>query len=382
MPSVHAALFDGLPAPKPGVLTLYVFGPGFGESQVVALPDGKWMVIDSCVLDGVNLPLELLRHLDISAIDLLAVTHADLDHHQGLTELLANMKVRHLWRYPGFQTARELLILLEKTESDPRFTKLLRAHEAMLPLIKSARGDEAAYGHRWWPKGASYQVTCLAPCSTEKVYEFTAMAELIKRLQRGSSLTTEEKRHLMGRANRLSLALIIWWNDIGILLGGDIESEAAEDRGWKGILANLREDEDMEDRGLRLIRGLRLVKASHHGSKGAFCEEAWTEHSAGGPVEFVIVTRFNRGENPPPHPSGLDPLRRFATKLALTSMPKAGWSVVTDADWVQLAHPSGPGSAACVAITLAPASTSHVALSSQAGLFTPAAASVTLPSTV
>ena len=46
MSSAHAVRFAGLPGPQQDKLTLYIFGPGFGESQVAALPDGRWLVVD------------------------------------------------------------------------------------------------------------------------------------------------------------------------------------------------------------------------------------------------------------------------------------------------------------------------------------------------
>lgn len=41
MTKSQAHAFDGLSAPIAGTLTVYVIGPGYGESQVIALPDGR-----------------------------------------------------------------------------------------------------------------------------------------------------------------------------------------------------------------------------------------------------------------------------------------------------------------------------------------------------
>jgi len=372
--STHGDRFIGLPAPQKGKLTLYVFGPGFGESQVVALPDGRWMVIDSCAHDQVNLPLELLRHFDAQAIDLLAITHPDLDHYRGLPELIAAFegRVKRLWRYPGFQTARDIILYLEREESSNKsFGEMRRMHDAMLPLMKSGRGREAVYDTRLLPEPDDYRVYSIGPCPQEKTYEGEQLGKLFQRVSEGEKLTNEQKRWLMGEANRLSLAIVIWWGEIGILLGGDVESDdKSPDRGWPGILAVMNEDET-----LGLIEGLRIVKIPHHGSQGAFSERAWKHHASKGPVELAVATRFNRGSNPPPQPSGLDKLLPYAQKLALTSPPGGDFSPVTAAGWVRVSQASsGSGNAACVAITLEPASPSALALSTQAALFEPSAA--------
>ncbi|WP_437906120.1 MBL fold metallo-hydrolase [Sorangium sp. So ce327] len=348
-----------------GKLTLYVFGPGFGESQVVALPDGKWMVVDSCVHRGVNLPLELLRHFDAPAINLLVVTHPDLDHYKGLPELIAAFKVERLWRYPGFHTAREIILSLERGETDNKsLRELRRMQDAMLPLMRSASGREAAYDTRLLPEPKDYRIHCIAPCPQEKVHETERLGALFKRVEQGKKLTKDEKRWLMGKANRLSLAVVIWWDNIGILLGGDVEHEdGTPDRGWPGILAVMNEDET-----LGLVQGLRIVKIPHHGSKGAFCEQAWKHHASKGPIEIAVSTRFNKSANPPPHPSGLDKLIPYAQQLAITS-PPGDFSPVITAGWLPVSHASGPGDAACVAITLAPEPPSSLDLSAQAALF-------------
>ena len=360
----RAALFEGLPAPATGSLTIYVFGPGFGESQVVALPDGRWMVVDSCVHHGVNLPLELLRHFEVPAIDLLAVTHGDLDHYKGLPEVVAHGNVKYGWRCPGLQTAREILLDLEKTEPEPGFAEALRMLDALDPLMKK-NSFPPVFLVREYRRGSGYKITAVAPCSAELAYDKQYVSRLFKRLKRGEKLTRDEKRQLMGEANRLSLALVVWWNSVGILLGGDVEHDQANpDRGWGGVIRELTEDGQ-----LSLIQGLRMVKTAHHGSDGAFSEEAWACHAAGDLVELAVVTRFNRGKNPPPHASGLAGIQRYARQLVLTSEPSGGWQHAVGEQWVRVAHPAGPGAAACVAITLSQSPPATVALSSQAALF-------------
>lgn len=364
MTSAHAHLFKGLPAPAQGSLTVYVFGPGFGESQVVALPDGKWMVVDSCVHHGVNLPLELLRHFDVPAIDLLAVTHADLDHYKGLPEIVAHGNVQYGWHYPGFPTARSILLQLEKNEPEPGFAEARRTLDALKPLMKRNRFP-SVLALRPWRRGSGYEITAVAPCSSEMAYEGERLSDLFSRVQTGEKLSRDEKRRLMGEANRLSLALVVRWHNVGVLLGGDVEhDETNPDRGWGGVIRELTDDGQLD-----LIQGLRLVKTAHHGSDGAFSEDAWTCHAAGGLVELAVVTRFNRGKNPPPRASGLACIQRHARRLAITSEPSGGWQRAVGDRWVRVDHPSGPGAAACVAVTLSQSPPSSLALSSQAALF-------------
>ena len=102
----------GLPPPTPGKLVVYIFGPRPGEAQVIALPDGRWVVIDGCVQHGVNLPLALLREHEVNRVDLLIITHPDFDHYRGLAELIEAVEVGDVWRYPGLATQREAVARL------------------------------------------------------------------------------------------------------------------------------------------------------------------------------------------------------------------------------------------------------------------------------
>lgn len=108
-------MFQGdLLARANGSLTVYFLGPGVGESIVLIMPDDRVIVVDSCERGGTNLPVRLLTALQLEQIDLLIVTHPDLDHVKGLSELLAFNPLR-VWRYP-FALLRELLALLVNAE--------------------------------------------------------------------------------------------------------------------------------------------------------------------------------------------------------------------------------------------------------------------------
>lgn len=100
-----------LPRPSRSWLSLYVLGPGVGESQVVVFPDGRVLVVDACTHDGKNLARELLSHLGIRSIDLLVLTHPDLDHVRGIAELIDHFTPGKIWRYPKFSCLRDLVLL-------------------------------------------------------------------------------------------------------------------------------------------------------------------------------------------------------------------------------------------------------------------------------
>ncbi|HSO00106.1 MAG TPA: hypothetical protein VLS89_17555 [Candidatus Nanopelagicales bacterium] len=378
--------FEGLPRPELGKMTIYVFGPGVGESQVVALPDGRWIVVDTCEHDNVVLPRALLDHFEVRTVDLLIVSHPDRDHYKGLPRLLAGpeegqpqpLDVKLLWRYRGSHARRHVLAKLcaDDPSNQGRFAELREAEKAMERLGRGTTQCEAALETEQWPSraGANYEVTCIAPCQADQTYETEQWVKLFKLSKNGLQLDDRVERFLRGKArgldgkgNPLSLAIVIRWGSVGVLLGGDVEASSDVDRGWNGVLAALAKD---WPKNLDLLRDLHVVKVSHHGSKGAFSEAAWRLHAEARPVDLAIVTPYQGGSNPPPHRETFRGLARFAARVALTSEPSA-WGKVTDAGWVRINAPTGPGKAACVALTLDGTSPPEVWTSEQGAVFAP-----------
>lgn len=382
------ALFDGLPRPGADRLVLYVFGPGVGESQVIAFPDGKWMVVDSCKIEHeATLPLELLRYFGAGAVDLLVATHSDRDHLRGMDEIVANLPVGKLWRFRGYHSRREALAqICAHNPGNRQLEDLRQALEAMRPLLAINRGAEADINTMPWPRGGNappYQVTCLSPCPADlaheaqqidKLWEFAKNKVEIK--QEVMKFILGESRSIDGGGNPLSLSLSITWNGFRILLGGDVEHSASDPhRGWRGVLQVLEEDARLD-----LVQDIDVIKVSHHGSKGAYCPEAWLHHCRTSRVAVAIVTPYRSGRNPPPHAETMRSLRAHANMLALTSSPETSDAAVTsptassckriiDAGWVRVDVPSGPGSAACVAVTLCTSQQFPIATSQQGAVF-------------
>ena len=153
---IEIATDAGLPRPGPDRLVLYVLGPGFGESQIVAFPDGRWMVVDGCVRAGLNraglnLPLSLLEHLGCRAVDLLVVTHPDLDHIRGVPQLIERFPPERVWMYPAARSLRNLIV--RWTERAPagrrhKLAALRDLHVNMGPRVRSTlpRGISTARG--------------------------------------------------------------------------------------------------------------------------------------------------------------------------------------------------------------------------------------------
>jgi hypothetical protein len=334
--------FDELPIPKRGRVTIYLFGPGFGESAVLAMPDLRWVAVDCCIGNGgLNFTSGLLQHFGVQEIDLLVVTHPDLDHIAGIDELISRFSVRRVWRYPGAGTLQDLLPkLVRRYPADRRLRTVERALRALDRLHDNNIAFDAAIQTRAWsPSHGEYYVRCVAPVPHDVFMYRKRLDYILEDFVHGGSgqsmplrqFLTGTRRSIGGGANPLSLGISIKWSSIGILLAGDVEAGPNQQSGWPAVLKILEEDGETE-----LLRRMTVVKAPHHGSNGALHVPAWDLHSEGRRVSVVAVTPFNRGRNSPPHGDALGIFSAHCNQLAITSEPRLGWSAVPSQQWSQV----------------------------------------------
>jgi hypothetical protein len=349
---IRVEMCTALPRPGPDRLVLYLLGPGFGESQVVAFPDGRWMVVDGCVRGRINMPLALLDHLGCTKVDLLAITHPDLDHIRGVPELIERFSPGLVWVYPGGRSLRNLLI--RWTEGPPRaqnrrLVDLRKLHERLKEqLFEKNNVREVCATTRCWPSGQSaYRVHCIAPTDADQVRAGRLIDDIFIIQDEQVEIRRALQDELLGQRspddepNLLSLALSVDWSGYRFLLAGDVESGGKSSfSGWHGVLDCLRQD-DM----LHLVTTLDLVKAAHHGSAGALHEPAWELHARDrNGAMAVLLTPFSRGKSPPPHDKVLAALRRHASHLGITANARGAFSRANEeAGWERIAGVPHPG---------------------------------------
>lgn len=373
-----------LPRPAPGDLGIYVLGGGVGESIVVILPDDRTLVMDACTHDGVNLPSMLLRHLGKRAIDLLIVSHPDLDHVRGIAELVEGFVPVDVWRYPFDGVLREYAA--KWCRSTGRHDLALAVEALDRHGLRTGRVAQRTYGGRAWPSPpGEYEVHALAPTHFDQQRAQRLWSRLVtfeagqmrasRWLQRmllggpGSSRTIDVP-------NVVSLAVAITWGSRRVLLGGDVlRGTSSQHSGWKGILRLLDHD------GLgHLVTDLDVVKLSHHGSHTGFAVAAWDRHAkATRPIAVAAPFSPSRLPDGPT----LEALAQRTSKLLVSSragevdarLRAAGWSIDSTGT-------AGTTSVPCTAVLLPPRGRPSVFVSAPAICATPSrASSATAPPT-
>lgn len=278
------------------------FGPGFGESILVHLGCGEWIVVDSCVPPGSHIPAPLwyLEKIDVDpaeAVKLVIATHWHDDHIRGLgrvfeactsaqfctsqvigTEEFIDMALHHQTRNhaPFPSGCREILsvmkVLGDREEKGAPFSAPKKAapDRILYRLLKEKSGH-----------GCECSVFALSP-SDKEINLF--LRDIANRLDK---LHGERSRAPCPESNLGAVVVMVCIGDHALLLGSDLEEHGDPERGWTAIVNS----------GSRPRHTSPIFKIPHHGSSGAHCEAVW-EHMLP-QLPIAVVTPWNRGSKLP-----------------------------------------------------------------------------------
>jgi len=275
--------------PKPDEVEITLFGPGFGESLVIHLGDGRWIIIDSCLDTESGEPAALcyLAHIgvDPASVSHVIATHWHDDHVGGLsrvveacanatfccaaaltsTEFLNLVTVfnkRTIAITTGLSEIEKVLYLLMQRRVQPRYVL------GDMPLPATSSAPEA-------------RVTALSPVNAEFVRFIQSLARHVP-----TDLTTKH-RFPRPDENDISIAALLMVGNACALLGADLETTTSSNRGWNAVLASTNRPAAIGS----------LFKVPHHGSETGHHPDVWTGLLDPQPV--AILTPWNRGSKLP-----------------------------------------------------------------------------------
>jgi hypothetical protein len=289
--------------PAANQLEVCVFGPNYGECIVVHLGNGHWVVVDSCLQDGVPGAIAYLTALGVDpgqAIKVVLATHWHDDHFKGLSEILAVAPDAHIWIASPL-TDREFLRFVTRVSTNKtavagnklaEFSKIVdeiaRRRAAGLVTFGFAsskslifRLDASASGH-----GFPCDVMALSPSPGDYL-------NFLERIAANMPQARQTKRTVPSPSpNDVSVAAIVSAGPISILLGADVENSGKPTSGWEAILAA----HAIQPIGPRAS----LYKIAHHGSQTAYNFDIWASLLVGDPL--AVLTPWRRGRRRLPTP--------------------------------------------------------------------------------
>lgn len=281
-------------------LEVSVFGPlrGFGESIVIHVGGGQWIIVDSCRSENDGRPAALIYlesiGVDVSeSVSLVVASHWHSDHIEGLGVIFEQCK-RAEFVCSGALQMRELIELNQAYNRHPQSANKHGLEE--LNQILSAlreRSPATRYKHFTSPKwaishrpllertilsGVECKVTALSPSDTSVLRAKQEIIVLAAKYLEGP------KRNVVVRNPNHNA--IVLWAKIGnhnILLGSDLEETKDPGTGWTVILNEFEPGEGKAD----------VYKVSHHGSITGDNDRIWEQLLGENPC--AMLTPFVNG---------------------------------------------------------------------------------------
>ena len=314
--------------PNDDELEVSVFGPGVGESIVVHLGHGDWMVVDSCLNPQTGHPaaLEYLSTIGVDvrcAVKLLVLTHWHDDHVRGAGKILERAEMAQVVcsakdHGPAFFQAVETARTARLSN-----TGLGEMAEILGTLLdRRSPGQRAeSVGPVWASEGRALlrrdgtnsqqpmQVIALSPSDGTQTLALHEIQEFLPRP------AGPERRAVRVTPNQRSVVVFAEAGTRAILLGADLEETPNPATGWSAIVSS----------GVRPGRRSEVFKVPHHGSEGADSEAVWQEMLAEEPI--ACITPYSRGRSPLPTPQDLRRLSQrtrhvFCTRPSLGAKPR------------------------------------------------------------
>lgn len=298
-------------APQRDEAELSAFGPGYGESLLVHLGEGQWMLVDSCVKAGRLPALDYLEELGVDpaeAVTLLVATHWHDDHVRGMAEALKRCRAAKFACSVALN--RDELVAAIGRQPPGRFGSLTSGVEEMRNVLEYLVAGKDRSRLMWVGQSRSMctrvgdlacNVQVLAPCDAVVTEAFGGIAEL-------ADSGTETR---VPKPDRNVGAVVLWVEvgDATMLLGSDLQETPDDETGWTAVIG-VREGID---------RRSEIFKVPHHGSKNAHQDLVWRKLLIDQPE--AVVCPHELGANQLPTPSDLGRLCALAN-VHLTAPPR------------------------------------------------------------
>ena len=262
--------------PDEDELEVVLLGPGYGESIVLHIGSGSWVIVDSCINgEGEPRALEYFESIGVNpayAVDLVVATHWHDDHIRGMARLVevcskAKFCCANALRKKEFLAA---VGALEGRHLSVEGSGVREIHSVFNRLESKASPPTFTAANRRIHVRGKCEIWSLSPSDTA----FRNFLQSIGNLFPSENRT--KTRISSVTPNDMSVVLWIGVDDIAVLLGSDLEK-----RGWVEILQSEE----------RPTGKASVFKVPHHGSESAYEPDVWNRMLDPNPVSVLAPWR-------------------------------------------------------------------------------------------
>lgn len=268
--------------PPANVLELTLIGPGYGETVVLHLGNGRWAIVDSCEdEDGHPRALRYLDAMDVDparSVVLIIATHWHDDHIRGMGRLVEICKTARFC-CASVLTSKEFVQTVHGF--DERLGRvgsgLREYHDVLLTLRHRGASPVHAVPNRVVHSDGACDIRCLSP--SDSTYRDFLHSIADSRAPMGRS----KNRVPVLRPNQVSVAVWVKMGDTAAVLGADLERS-----GWKDVLELVPRPSGLAS----------VFKVPHHGAPNAHEPKVWAEMLEEDVHAVLTPWRAGRGIRP------------------------------------------------------------------------------------
>lgn len=309
--------------PDPDELEITTIGPGKanGESILVHLGSGEWMIVDSCISGEIVLPLYYLCKIGVSPLQVTKVicTHWHTDHVRGMPKVLEECKNALLAMAPVSDRKGNLSRILKLAGLKTVNSNVWNIFDACLAELAKNGRPQPDYLFKnvpvIVPKAGPVEMNAVGPADIMLDNFLVSLANLTP-----DNPNVAQVENLEG--NLCSLALAMRFGDQKVLLGGDMET-GRSDKYNHGLCAKNCATHS-EDGWCDAINGIayqtckpfNLVKLPHHSSENAYCPIMWKTDMVS-PIAVTTSFQNTQSENHP-RKAMLNEYLQYCSKLYST----------------------------------------------------------------
>ena len=264
--------------PGEGEFELTLFGPGYGESIVLHVGSGSWVIVDSCIdTDGTPKALRYLESIGLDpsqSVSLVIATHWHDDHIRGMAQLVEACSQATFCCAAALCRPEFLSVVgaLEPRHLSVSGSGVRELYNVVTKLVEIGSTPVHALANRRIFAHDACEIWSLSP-NDETFRDFL---RVIGDLVPSEGETKARIPNLS--PNEIAVALWVEVDDVVVLLGSDLER-----RGWVEVLQS----------AARPAGRASAFKIPHHGSANADAPEVWARMLDDNP--FAVLTPWRRG---------------------------------------------------------------------------------------
>lgn len=300
--------------PSVDVFELTLFGPGYGESIVLHLGGGRWILVDSCLdTDGAPRALSYLESIGLDPardVALVVATHWHDDHIRGMAELVRHCSSATFCCASALGKEEFLAAVraLEGRHLSSAGSGIREIHAVFSRLAQrtAVRTPRLALANRRIFEHGGCEIWSLSPNDRNYAAFLKTIGDLIPSEGQSKGRVPDHS------PNEVAVVLWIRIENIVVLLGADLERP-----GWVEILQSAERPSDKAS----------AFKIPHHGSNGAHASAVWTHMLE--PNPFAVLTPWRRGGHALPTQSDVERILSFTPNAYATARNSLSTGAIT-----------------------------------------------------